>query len=42
MRNIITQWSIISGRDIKAGKIAPSEGTRRPSPPTSSEVNSYG
>jgi hypothetical protein len=31
MRNVITQWSIISGRDIKAGKIAPSEGTRRPS-----------
>ena len=23
MRTIITHWSIISGRDIKAGKVAP-------------------
>jgi len=31
MRKIITHWSIISGRDMKAGRIAPSEGARRPS-----------
>lgn len=31
MRTIITHWSIITGRDVKAGKIAPTEGTRRPS-----------
>jgi hypothetical protein len=32
MRTIITHWSIITGRDIKAGKIAPSEAARRPEP----------
>jgi hypothetical protein len=31
MRKIITHWSIISGRDMKAGRIVPSEGARRPS-----------
>ena len=30
MRTIITHWSIITGRDMKAGKIAPSEAARRP------------
>lgn len=30
MRTIITHWSIISGRDMKAGKIAPMDATRRP------------
>jgi hypothetical protein len=29
MRTIITHWSIITGRDLKAGKIAPSEAPRR-------------
>jgi transcriptional regulator with XRE-family HTH domain len=29
MRTIITHWSIITGRDMKAGKIAPMEATRR-------------
>jgi hypothetical protein len=33
MRTIITHWSIITGRDMKAGKIAPSEAARRPTPP---------
>jgi hypothetical protein len=31
MRTIITHWSIISGRDMKAGRIVPSEGARQPS-----------
>lgn len=31
MRTIITHWSIITGRDIKAGKIAPADAPRRPS-----------
>jgi hypothetical protein len=30
MRTIITHWSIITGRDMKAGKIAPSDAPRRP------------
>ncbi len=30
MRTIITHWSIITGRDMKAGKIAPAEAPRRP------------
>jgi hypothetical protein len=30
MRTIITHWSIITGRDMKAGKIAPAEAARRP------------
>jgi hypothetical protein len=30
MRTIITHWSIITGRDMKAGKIAPMEAARRP------------
>ena len=30
MRTIITHWSVITGRDMKAGKIAPSEAPRRP------------
>jgi hypothetical protein len=30
MRTIITHWSIITGRDMKAGKIAPSDAARRP------------
>ena len=30
MRTIITHWSIISGRDMKAGKIAPLDAPRRP------------
>jgi hypothetical protein len=30
MRTIITHWSIITGRDMKAGKIAPLETARRP------------
>jgi transcriptional regulator with XRE-family HTH domain len=30
MRTIITHWSIITGRDMKAGKIAPMETARRP------------
>jgi hypothetical protein len=30
MRKIITHWSIITGRDMKAGKIAPAEAARRP------------
>ncbi len=30
MRTIITHWSIITGRDMKAGKIAPIEAARRP------------
>jgi transcriptional regulator with XRE-family HTH domain len=30
MRNIITHWSIITGRDMKAGKVAPSDAPRRP------------
>jgi len=30
MRKIITHWSIITGRDIKAGKVASSDLTRRP------------
>jgi hypothetical protein len=29
MRTIITHWSIITGRDMKAGKIAPMEASRR-------------
>jgi hypothetical protein len=29
MRTIITHWSIITGRDMKAGKIAPMEAARR-------------
>ena len=31
MRKIITHWSIITGRDMKAGRIVPGEGARRPS-----------
>jgi hypothetical protein len=31
MRTIITHWSIITGRDMKAGKLVPSEAARRPS-----------
>jgi len=30
MRTIITHWSIITGRDMKAGKIAPMDAPRRP------------
>lgn len=30
MRTIITHWSIITGRDMKAGKVAPMETSRRP------------
>jgi hypothetical protein len=30
MRTIITHWSIITGRDMKAGKIAPADAPRRP------------
>ena len=30
MRTIITHWSIITGRDMKAGKLVPSEAARRP------------
>lgn len=30
MRTLITHWSIITGRDLKAGKIAPLEAPRRP------------
>ena len=30
MRKIITHWSIITGRDIKAGKVAPIDAPRRP------------
>lgn len=30
MRTIITHWSIVTGRDMKAGKIAPSDAARRP------------
>ena len=30
MRTIITHWSIITGRDMKAGKIAPRDAARRP------------
>ena len=33
MRKIITHWSIITGRDIKAGKVAPSDAPRRVSAP---------
>jgi len=29
MRTIITHWSIITGRDMKAGKVAPLEIARR-------------
>jgi hypothetical protein len=31
MRTIITHWSIITGRDIKGSRLAPSEGLRRAS-----------
>lgn len=31
MRTIITHWSIITGRDMKAGKVAPADAPRRPS-----------
>jgi hypothetical protein len=31
MRTVITHWSVITGRDIKAGKVAPLESPRRPS-----------
>jgi len=30
MRTIITHWSVITGRDMKAGKIAPADAPRRP------------
>lgn len=30
MRTIITHWSIITGRDMKAGKVAPMDTARRP------------
>ena len=30
MRTIITHWSMITGRDMKAGKIAPADAPRRP------------
>jgi hypothetical protein len=30
MRTIVTHWSIITGRDMKAGKIAPMDAARRP------------
>ena len=33
MRTIITHWSIITGRDIKGGKVAPIEGLRAPTTP---------
>jgi hypothetical protein len=29
MRTIITHWSVISGRDIKSGKVAPPDAVRR-------------
>lgn len=30
MRTIITHWSVITGRDMKAGKVAPADAPRRP------------